>query len=115
MLHRGTCSHRLHHTKIGGYILLICDSGSMAFTNFFDYLSGSDVLEVGNNVYSDVLGASVQLQWLQYGSMLVIRRGNCPHGFREPKPEWLPDVFLSTAKRLTGPSMTTRAAFKSFF
>ncbi|KAK6811517.1 hypothetical protein RU639_012670 [Aspergillus parasiticus] len=33
----------------------------------------------------------------------------------ERKPEWLPDVFLSTEKRLTGPSMTTGAAFESFF
>ncbi|KAL4887859.1 FAD dependent oxidoreductase [Aspergillus ambiguus] len=33
----------------------------------------------------------------------------------ETKPEWLPDVFLSTEKRLTGPSMTTGAALQSFF
>lgn len=33
----------------------------------------------------------------------------------EEKPNWLPDVYLSTEKRLTGPTMTTEAALESFF
>lgn len=33
----------------------------------------------------------------------------------EPKPEWLPDIYLSTEQRLTGPPMTAEAALKSFF
>jgi glycine/D-amino acid oxidase-like deaminating enzyme len=32
----------------------------------------------------------------------------------EPKPEWLPDVYLSTEERLTSPYMSTEAALGSF-
>lgn len=33
----------------------------------------------------------------------------------EQKPEWLPDAFLSTEKRLTGSTMAKEAALQSFF
>ncbi|KAE8345147.1 hypothetical protein BDV24DRAFT_159982 [Aspergillus arachidicola] len=56
----------------------------MAFTNVFDYPSGSDVLEMGNNVDSDVLGASARQ------SRIAFTYPSGPTGYSE-------DLALSSA------------------
>lgn len=101
-LSAGTSLHRIWSGIIGMTADQLPIVGSVP-TSFSDRnIEGGEWVAAGFNGYG------MCQAWLSGEAIARMALG-------EPKPEWLPDVYLSSEKRLTDKTMSPDAALESFF
>lgn len=101
-LSAGTSLHRIWSGIIGMTADQLPIVGSVPVSFSDRTIEGGEWIAAGFNGYG------MCQAWLSGEAIALMALG-------EPKPEWLPDVYLSSEKRLTDKTMSPDAALESFF
>jgi glycine/D-amino acid oxidase-like deaminating enzyme len=101
-LSAGTSLHRIWSGIIGMTADQLPIVGSVPVSFSDRNIEGGEWIAAGFNGYG------MCQAWLSGEAIARMALG-------EPKPEWLPDVYLSSEKRLTDKTMSPGAALESFF